>query len=137
MFFIILLDAFLAYGIRTWLCLETNVRKARLLGVHVVRTPFDVNGHAWLVLHPLVWKLLACIPVSWSSYPDNIRFSHRNWNFLEKSRPTSQFGPVWALVWPGGVHPYISNPDAIEDVLSRSREFVRPVQKYSASPRLE
>ncbi|KAI1748747.1 putative cytochrome P450 [Xylaria castorea] len=113
-------------------CLEVNVRKARALGVPVVRTPFDVNGYLWMVAQPLVWKLLAFIPVPWSSYPDFVRFSHRNWAYLENSSPTTRFGPAWALVSPGGVHLHLADPTAIEDIFSRRREFVRPVYKYGA-----
>lgn len=127
----LVLGVTLVYIFWTLVCLEVNVRKARALGVPVVRTPFDVNGHLWVVVQPLVWKFLACFPISWSSYPDIIRFSHRNWNFLEKSNPTARLGPVWALVCPGGVHLYFADPDAIEDIFTRWREFVRPVHKYS------
>ena len=38
---------------------------------------------------------------------------------------------MWALVSPGGVHIYVSDPDAITDIFARWREFVRPVHKYS------
>ncbi|KAF2730925.1 putative cytochrome P450 [Polyplosphaeria fusca] len=118
------------YGCWTWLCLEFNVRRARALGLPVVRTPFDVNGHLWVVVQPFVWKLFAVVPIPWSAYPDIVRFSHRNWNYLEKSNPIQRFGPVWALACPGGVHIYVADPDAIEDIFSRWKDFVRPVHKY-------
>ncbi|KAK8079209.1 cytochrome P450 [Apiospora phragmitis] len=127
---LLLLGLVLTYVAWTLICLETNVRKARLLGVPVVRTPFDVNGHLWVVVQPLVWKILSYLPIPWSAYPDIVRFSHRNWNFLEKSDPITRFGPVWALVCPGGVHLYFADPAAIEDIFSRWRDFVRPVHKY-------
>lgn len=130
MIFSLILGMALIYIGWTLRCLEANVRKARALGVPVVRTPFDVNGHLWVVVQPLVWKFLACIPIPWNSYPDIVRFSHRNWNFLEKSRPAARFGPVWALVSPGGVHLYFADAVAVQDIFSRWREFVRPVHKY-------
>jgi hypothetical protein len=108
-----------------------NLRKARSLKVPLVYIPFDVNSILWLLIQPLVWKLLAYLPVNWSSYPDFVRFSHRNWHFLEKSRPIERFGPVWALVSPGGIHIHVSDPDAIEEIFSRWKDFVRPLEKYS------
>lgn len=133
MFLSLVFSTALIYGGWTLVCLEANVRKARALGVPVVRTPFDVNNQLWVVVQPLVWKLLSCIPIPWSSYPDIVRFSHRNWQFLEKSSTSERYGPVWALVCPGGIHLHFTDAVAIEDMFSRWREFVRPVQKYGES----
>lgn len=126
----LLLGSMLAYLVWYIFCLEANVRTARALKVPVVRIPFDVNSNLWVVVQPLLWKILAHLPILWNSYPDFIRFSHRNWHFLEKSSPTVCYGPVWALVSPRGVHLHFSDPDAIQEIFSRWRDFVRPVKKY-------
>ncbi|KUJ19296.1 putative cytochrome P450 [Mollisia scopiformis] len=130
MIVLLFLGLALAYLIWTLLCLEANARKARAMKVHVVRIPFDVNNNLWVIIQPLLWKLLSHLPVQWRSYPDFVRFSHRNWHFLEKSSPTERFGEVWALVSPGGVHLHVSHPDAIQEIFSRWRDFVRPIKKY-------
>lgn len=130
MIFALLLCGALTYVGWAILCLEVNVRKARALHIPIARTPFDVNGYFWVIVQPLVWKFLSFLPIPWASYPDIVRFSHRNWNFLEKSDPTKRFGPVWALVSPGGVHLYVADPDAIEDIFSLWKDFVRPLHKY-------
>lgn len=93
-----------AYFVWCLVRLEVNVRKARALKVPVVRIPFDLNNYVWVIVQPLLWTVLARVPVPWSSYPDFVRFSHRNCYFLEKSSPATRFGSVWALVSPGGVH---------------------------------
>ncbi|KJZ77353.1 hypothetical protein HIM_03077 [Hirsutella minnesotensis 3608] len=126
----LLLPLGLAFVVWTLVRLETNVRKARALKVPVVRIPFSEDSYIWVIFQPLLWAVLDCVPIQWSTYPDFVRFSHRNWHFLEKSRPTSRFGPVWALVSPAGISLHVSDPDAIEDIFSRWRDFVRPVQKY-------
>ncbi|KAI1211127.1 putative cytochrome P450 [Annulohypoxylon truncatum] len=110
--------------------LEVNVRKARAIGVPVVRIPFDLNNYVWVIAQPLVWAAIACVPIPWSSYPDFVRFSHRNWHFLEKNSPNSRFGAVWALVSPGGVHLHIADADAIQEICTRWRDFPRPTQMY-------
>ncbi|KAK3317335.1 putative cytochrome P450 [Cercophora scortea] len=112
--------------------LELNVCRARALKVPIVRIPFDVNNNVWVIIQPLVWKLLArLLPnTPWSSYPDVVRFSHRNWYFTEKSDTAERFGRVWALVSPGNVHLQVSDPDVIRDMCSRWRDFSRPVQIY-------
>lgn len=128
----LLASCLLAYVAWSAVCLEINVRKARALKIPIVRIPFSMNNNVWMVVQPLVWKVLKRLlpSIPWSCYPDFVRFSHRNLNFLEKSRPGALFGPVWALVSPGGIHMHFSDPDAIQDILSRWRDFVRPIYKY-------
>ncbi|CAG8959242.1 hypothetical protein HYFRA_00012600 [Hymenoscyphus fraxineus] len=120
----------LSYSMWILFCLEYNVRKARNLKIPVVRIPIHVNSILWVIVQPLLWTSLALLPIPWSSYPDFVRFSHRNWHFLEKSGPTQRFGPIWALVSPAGIHLHFSDPDAIQAIFSRWRDFVRPVEKY-------
>ncbi|KAI3317209.1 putative cytochrome P450 [Xylariaceae sp. AK1471] len=132
MFIPVLLSSALAYIVWTLACLEVNVRRARTLQVPVVRIPFSADSNFWVILQPLVWTVLDyCIPIEWSSYPDFIRFSHRNWHFLEKSRPTARFGSVWALVSPANINLHVADPDAIEEIYSRWKDFVRPNHKYN------
>lgn len=120
----------LVYLIWNGICLEFNVRKARALNIHVIRIPFDVNNYAWVFAQPLLWRILAYAPIAWSSYPDCVRFSHRNWHFLEKDNPAKRFGSVWATVSSAGIHLYVADADSIQDVCSRWRDFVRPVEMY-------
>ncbi|CAJ2512846.1 Uu.00g009650.m01.CDS01 [Anthostomella pinea] len=128
----LLLSSVLGYLVWTVVCLEANVRKARALQVPVVRIPFSAESNTLVIFQPVVWAALSrCLPsIPWSSYPDFVRFSHRNWHFLEKSRPTERFGPVWVLVSPAGISLHVADPDAIVEIYSRWRAFVRPVQKY-------
>lgn len=131
MFTSLLLTFLLAYSVWTLACLELNVRKARALRVPIVRTPFGGNNYLWVILQPFLWAILDLLPIPWASYPDFVRFSHRNWQFLEKSHPTESFGSVWVLVSPAGTSLHFSDPDTIEEIYSRWRDFIRPVQKYS------
>jgi hypothetical protein len=127
----LLLSSALAYLVWRVVCLESNVRKVRALQVPVVRIPFSEDSNVWVICQPLLWTFLdSCIPIRWNSYPHFIRFSHRNWQFLEKSRPTEQFGQVWAMVSPGSISLHVADPDAIEEIFSRWKDFVRPIHKY-------
>lgn len=130
----VLLGLGLAYFALNVVRLELNVRKARNLKVPIARIPFGLNNQLWAIFQPLVWAVLAYLPFPWSSYPNIVRFSHRNWNFQEKSWPALHIGPIWALVSPGGIHVQVSDPDAIHDICMRWREFVRPVQFYRKCP---
>ncbi|KAI8948537.1 putative cytochrome P450 [Xylaria longipes] len=127
----LLLSSALAYLVWTLVCLELNVRKARALQIPVVRSPVSAESNLWVIIQPLVWKILDnCVAIPWSSYPDFVRFSHRNWHFLEKSRPTERFGSAWALASPAGISLHVADPDAITEIYSRWKDFVRPSHKY-------
>lgn len=130
MVIILFLSLGVAYLVWSFVRLEANVHKARALRVPVVRIPFGGDNHIWLILQPLLWAILDCTPIRWTSYPDFIRFSRRNWHFLEKSKPTERFGTVWALVSPTSISLHFSDPNDIEEIYSRWRSFVRPVHKY-------
>ena len=112
--------------------LELNVRKARALGVPIIRIPFDLDNYVWKVAQSLVWRALAYLwpATPWSAYPDSLRFSHENWHFLERGRPAAEFGPAWALVAPSGIHLHVADAEAIHDICVRWRDFVRPVKLF-------
>ncbi|KAF5125082.1 Bifunctional solanapyrone synthase [Metarhizium anisopliae] len=104
--------------------LAHSVSRARALDVPIIRIPFGVNSYTWVILQPFVWNLLNFLPVPWSSYPDFVRYSHRTWHFLEKSRPTATLGPVWALVSPEEISLQIADPDMIGEIFARWRDFL-------------
>ncbi|KAI0868543.1 putative cytochrome P450 [Hypoxylon argillaceum] len=131
MIILLFLSSVLASLIWTLVCLELNVRKALTLGIPVVRIPVSAESNLWVIIQPLVWKILdSCVAIPWCSYPDFVRFSHRNWHFLEKSRPTERFGSAWALASPSGISLHVADPDAIVEIYSRWKDFVRPAHKY-------
>lgn len=131
MFFKIAIGALLAYLTWSIICLEINVRKARALKVPVVRIPFDVTNVLWLALQPNLWAILDRLPIQWSSYPDFIRLSRRDWQFREKSDPAVRLGPIWALVTPVTLYLQCTDPQAIKDIFARPSQFMRPVKEYS------
>lgn len=115
------------------ICMESNAHKARVMKVPIVRLPIDTTNVIWLVIQPLVFTMLDHLPIDWSSYPDFIRFSRRDWQFREKAGPAIRLGSVWALVTPVAIYLQITDPEAIRDIFSRPQSFVRPVKEYSMS----
>lgn len=121
----------LAYFLWSLICLEINVRKARSLNVPYVRLPIDSNNIPWTIFQPYVWNILDRLSIKWSSYPDFIRYSRRGWHFADKSETHVRLGPVWALVTPATIYVHIAEPDAINEMFTRRRDFVRPIKEYS------
>ncbi|KAI1821853.1 putative cytochrome P450 [Xylaria intraflava] len=120
------LGAGLAYVAWTVVCLEANVRKARALGIPIVRLPIDSNNVIWILLQPHVWKILDRLPIEWSWYPRFVRFSRRGWFFAERARIHEELGPVWALVSSMAINIHFAEPDTIHDIVMRRGDFQRP-----------
>lgn len=118
----------------SFICLENNARKARTLKVPYVRIPFDVTNVLWLTVQPGIWAVLDRLPVQWSSYPNFIRLSRRDYQFREKATQAVELGPVWALVTPVTLYLQFTDPRAIKEIFSRPAQFQRPVKEYSECP---
>ncbi|KAK2593190.1 hypothetical protein QQS21_009119 [Conoideocrella luteorostrata] len=130
MIFTIVLSSILAYVVWTLVCLESNVRKARAIGVPVIRLPVDTGNVLWMTLQPLIWNVLDRLPISWYSFPDFVRFSRRGWHFSDRSRTHVKLGPVWALVTPAAIQLHFADADAIREIFDRKEDFVRPIKEY-------
>ncbi|KAF3016433.1 hypothetical protein E8E14_004771 [Neopestalotiopsis sp. 37M] len=130
MIFQVLLAIALANLAWSFICLERNVRKARALKVPYIRIPFDVTNVLWLTVQPILWAILDRLPIQWSSYPDFVRLSRRDWQFREKATQAVQLGPVWALVTPVTLYLHFTDPQAIKHIFARPAQFQRPVKEY-------
>ncbi|KAH8891773.1 cytochrome P450 [Thozetella sp. PMI_491] len=120
----------LVYGLWTVYCLESNVRRARALGVPIVRCPVDHNNLGWMIIQPFVWKVVDALPIQWKSLPISIRITRRGWHFMEKSDLHVQMGPVWAMVTPVIILLHFADPAAISEIMTRRKDFNRPIKEY-------
>ncbi|KAG8162982.1 hypothetical protein KVR01_007460 [Diaporthe batatas] len=129
----LLLGSILTYITWSFACLEANVRKARDFGVPVIRLPIDANNVVWILLQPYLWMVLDRLPFDWSTYPRFVRLSRRGWFVAEGAEPHVQLGPVWALVSPMAVNLHFSDPDTIQDIVTRRGDFQRPFRELTRS----
>ncbi|KAI1413651.1 cytochrome P450 [Hypoxylon sp. FL1857] len=130
MFIQLLLSSILAYFVWSIVCLESNVRKARAMGVPFVRLPIDSNNVLWTIVQPHVWNIIDRLPFDWSLYPDFVRYSRRGWHYDDGSETHVRLGPVWALVTPVTIYLHFADPDAIHEIVTRRTDFVRPIKEY-------
>lgn len=114
----------------TFICLESNVRKARAIGVPVIRQPIDSFNVLWLTVQNLIWAALDRLPIAWSSFPAWLRSLRRSWQFTNNNHWNLEHGHVFALVSPVGITLYIADADAISEIYRRRDDFIRPVQEY-------
>lgn len=117
-----------AYLIWSLFCMEINVRRARTMGIPLVRVPIDAMNVLWLVLDPLLFGVLDRLPISYGSFGYYYR---RGWHFRDKAESHLKYGPAWAIVTPREIYLHVADPNAINDVFARRADFMRPVHLYS------
>lgn len=108
--------------------MEINVRRARTMGIALVRIPIDPMNVLWLVLQPLLFRVLDRLPISYGTFG---YYSRRGWHFKDKAESHLKYGPAWAIVTPREIYLHVADPDAINDVFARRADFMRPLQLYS------
>lgn len=101
-----------------------------LVGIPTVVSPFGgVNPAAkalkiWLA--PM-FKRLQPVLGDWT------RYSQAVWTFDDKYRIHSQLGDVFTFISPSGIALYLADPDAVQDIVGRRRDFPKPVHRYGSS----
>ncbi|KAI9845422.1 MAG: hypothetical protein M1837_004900 [Sclerophora amabilis] len=123
----LLLGLTVAYAIWSLICMEINVRRARTIGIPLVRMPVDPMNVLWLVLEPPLFRLLDRLPFSYGTFG---RYSRRGWHFHDKAWSHAEYGPAWAIATPREIFMYIGDPDAINEIFARRADFLRPTQLY-------
>jgi len=119
-------------GYLTWslVAMELNYRRAKSMGIPLVRLPIDPLNVLWAVLETPTWRVLDLLPFDWGTFT---LYSRRGWNFKDKSASHMRFGPIWALVTPRSIWVSVADPDAINDIYKRRTDFLRPNEFYSKS----
>jgi hypothetical protein len=117
-----------AYVLWSLVAMESNYRRASSMGIPLVRIAVDPLNVIWLVLEPLFWRLMDCLPFYWGTFG---RYSRRGWHFNDKARSHLHYGPVWAVVTPRDIYVYVADPIAIRDIFIRRGDFLRPSKMYS------
>jgi hypothetical protein len=112
----------------TAISLVNNVRRARLMDVPLVVVPVSPMNVLWIVIEPLVFRVLDSLPIRLGSFS---RYARRGWHFHEKAASHVELGDAWALVTPRETFLHICNPEAINEIFARRQDFVRPLQLYS------
>lgn len=124
----VLITIFVGYLSWSLIAMELNYRRAKLMGIPLVRIPIDPLNILWSILENPTWRLLNLLPVDWGTFA---LYSRRGWNFKDKSASHIRYGPIWAVVTPRNIWVSIADPDAINDIYKRRTDFLRPNELYS------
>jgi hypothetical protein len=124
----ILAGLVVTYTLWSIICMERNHRRARPMGIPLIRVPVDPMNIVWLVLEPPLFRVLDRLPFNYGSFG---RYSRRGWHFHDKAYSHLDHGPAWAIVTPCEVYVHVCDPDAINSVFARRADFMRPNRLYS------
>ena len=127
MILLFLVAVAVAYLVWSLICLELNIRRARTMNIPPIRIPIDPMNVLWLVVEPLLFRMLDNLPINLGSFG---HYSRRGWHFKDKAKSHLKYGPAWAIVTPREIYLHVADPDAINDVFARRVDFMRPLQLY-------
>lgn len=118
--------AWFTYGI---VCFAIKYSDARRIGIPIVLSPVSQMNVLWLILQPILLPLLRRLPFGLGSF---IRYNRRGWAFHDKCNMHLEFGDAWVHVTPSANWLYLSDAEAVNELLSRRRDFIKPISIYSA-----
>lgn len=108
--------------------LARNYRRAQAMGVPLITVPVSPMNVLWIVIEPLVFRILDSLPFSVGSFG---HYGRRGWHFHDKAASHVKFGDAFAIVTPRETFLHVCDPESINDIFARRLDFVRPVQLYS------
>jgi predicted alpha/beta hydrolase len=121
----------LFYLVWSLVAMEINYRRAKTMGIPLVRLPIDPLNILFQVFESHVWGILDRFPNL--HLPTFARYARRGWYFKDKASSHLKYGPIWAMVTPVDIHIAIADPEAVHEVFSRRNDFLRPIKMYSKS----
>lgn len=125
----ILLGLAIAWLMYNIICFALKYSDARKSEIPIVASPVGQMNVFWVILQPVLVPLLRRLPFRLGSFT---RYCSRGWAFYDKCNMHLELGDAWVLVTPSANWLYLSDADAVKDILSRRRDFIKPVSIYSA-----
>ena len=113
----------------TWWLLpySRNVRRAKALGIPVISVPVSPMNVLWIVVEPLLFRILDSLPFDLGSF----EYARRGWHFADKARSHEKLGEAFVVTTPRETFLHVCHPDTINEVFDRRQDFIRPVELYS------
>lgn len=128
-----ILCTFLCFAPIVWLLrsiysFNFNRRSARRTKLPLLSSPFNPVDPLWLLLQKAIIPLCPYLPFGLGAFT---RYNRMGWCYHDKFRLHSELGDAFMHVNPAKNQLFIANPEAIEDVFLRRKDFQKPVHMYS------
>lgn len=118
----------LAWILRSIYSIHVNRKSAEQTGLPVVLSPFNPVDPLWMLLQRVVIPLCPYLPFGLGSFT---RYNRMGWSYHDKYRLHSELGDAFVHVNPARNQLFLANPEAIEEVFLRRKDFPKPVHMYS------
>ena len=124
---IIIILAWLIWNLLSFL---RNYAAARRIGLPIVISPIYPLNPVWILLHKRVLPILKAFP--WNSGLF-VRCCYGGWTFDDKYHLHEELGDAFVIVNPGQLELWISEAKTASLILSKRKNFPKPVDLYSRS----
>lgn len=120
--------AFVAWPLRLIHSFNLNRRRARQTKLPLLSSPFNPVYPLWLLLQRAIIPLCSHLPFGLGAFT---RYNRMGWAYYDRFRLHSELGDAFVHVNPANIQLFIANPEAIEDVFLRRKDFQKPIHMYS------
>ncbi|MCJ1463788.1 hypothetical protein MMC07_002397 [Pseudocyphellaria aurata] len=99
-----------------------------IAGIPIIVSPLSNANPLWKALKPWMVPLFRIFrPVlgNWT------RYSYNGWTFEDKYKIHSELGDVFTCISPNGLSMFLADPEVVQDVVGRRRDFIKPVHRYT------
>jgi hypothetical protein len=98
---------------------------AKSTGLPYIVSPFGSHDPVWIVFQRFLRPALENLPLGMGTW---VKYMVRGWNCYDKAKSHEQLGNVFMLVTPSGNDMYIADAAASDSVLSRRKDFIKPLE---------
>lgn len=113
---------------------NTTVKIARnrkqasgLEGFPIIISPLSNANPLWKALKQWlvpIFKTFRPVLGNWT------RYSYAGWTFDDKYKMHSELGDVFTCISPDGVNMFVADPEVVQDIVGRRRDFPKPTHRY-------
>lgn len=120
--------SFLLYNVYS---LYLNYKNASALGLPRVVSPITPDNPLWIAFQTIFKTIIRRFPFGAFSFTKHTRLG---WEFHDRFHTHVRLGDAWVLVTPTRNWVFVANAEAVTDIFSRGRDFVRPVWMLGNCP---
>lgn len=104
-------------------------RAGRVEGFPIIISPLSSANPLWKVLRPWlvpIFKTFRPVLGNWT------RYSYGGWTFDDKYKMHFELGDVITCVSPNGNCMFVADPEVVQDIVERRRDFPKPAHRYGS-----
>ncbi|MCJ1388203.1 hypothetical protein MMC18_001048 [Xylographa bjoerkii] len=113
----------------TWTALNLwkNYQSARHSGLRIIISPVSPLNPFWIIFQKGIGPLVRSLPLGLGR---SARYNYIGWQFVDKYAVHQELGDAFMLVTPSANELVLADPDAINAVQTRRKDFIKPALLY-------